>query len=1036
MSSTSFQVYNASAGSGKTHTLVKEYLTILLTDDVLHPFKHILAVTFTNKAVHEMKERILLHLNAFSEETVLQDPSPMFTALCDALHIDADTLRKRARKVLKHILHNYAFFDVVTIDTFNHRILKTFAYDLRLPSNFEVALDTGLLLEEAVDNLIYKAGEDELLTKTLVDFAVEKADDDKSWDIALDLKKTAQLLLEEAHYEHLEQLKGKSLHDFRKLNTDLRAEIRKEEAKLRAGAEAVLHQIEAQQLETSDFLRGTLPNHFKKIAAGELSRLYDNKLGENLAEGKVYTKSLSAAKAERIDALLPELTVAYHQLKKAVFHLKFLQNFYRNTVPLSLLNSIKNELETIKEEQNLVLISEFNSIISKTIAKQPAPFIYERLGEKYRHYFIDEFQDTSRMQWENLKPLIGNALESETLYGKRGTLCVVGDAKQAIYRWRGGKPEQFMNLYRDHNPFYVEKEVISLPRNYRSFDAVVNFNNEFFKHIASLFTHPDHFDLYHNKSAQETNAKKGGAVTLAFMDKETANEEGYCEQVLNYIQQATAQGFSYSDICILTRKRKEGVQVARYLSEQGIRIVSSETLLLKNSPKINFLIHVIRFSLHPNNKEYRMQLLHFLAENKNVGEKHDFFVSFLDDFDALLKNYGFDTATFLQLPFFDAVEYAINAFDIADASDAYLQFFLDEVMDFITRNNGGLSGFLEYWEKKKDTLSITAPKSPDAVQIMTIHKAKGLEFPVVIYPFANTNIYDERNPKLWLPVDENTYGIPNALLNKNKDLRELSDDVAGTYDTLQSKLELDQFNILYVVLTRAVERLYIITKKDVNNKGEEKLNYFSGLFIHYLKEKSLWNAEETEYVFGETEKKSVAKKTEIYTTTIPFLSRPVVKNRFAIVARAGALWDTSKAAATEKGRLIRYLLSKMRYASDVDEVVETAFHEGTLTLQQKKEYRNRLNSVIQHKMLSDYYTSAYTIYNEREIYSRSGVVIQPDRIAIKNDKAIIIMYKTGVFTTDDATQLQRNAGILEEMELTVTGKLLVVINDTVEVITV
>ncbi|MCB0375247.1 MAG: UvrD-helicase domain-containing protein, partial [Sinomicrobium sp.] len=601
MNSTQFHIYNASAGSGKTYTLVKEYLKILFSDDLVHHFKQMLAVTFTNKAVYEMKERILTSLSAFSEDDAVVRPPDMLAALAGELEVSVETLQRRARNVLKHILHNYAFFDIVTIDKFNHRIIRAFAYDLKLPSNFEVALDTVPLLEEAVDNLIYKAGEDTLLTKALVDFAVEKADDDKSWDIAIDLREIAQLLLEENHYEHVEQLRERTLNDFLALGRRLKSTIKKQESAIKAGAESVLELLEANGLEASDFSRGTLPNHFKKMAVLDFNGLYANKLAENLAEAAVYPKTLPEDKAFAIDALLPELSKAYHRLKKAVFNVKFLRNFYKNIVPLSLLNAVRNELEALKEERNMVLISEFNSIISKAIANQPAPFIYERLGEKYRHYFIDEFQDTSQMQWDNLKPLIGNALESETLAGQRGTLYIVGDAKQAIYRWRGGKPEQFIDLYRCQNPFQVEKAVTVLPKNRRSFSEIVAFNNGFFSHISEFLTHPGYRDLYKNRSFQETGDKMGGMVSLSFIAKDDG-DAAYCGEVLRYIRQAVAQGFAYNDICVLTRKRSEGVTVADYLLEQGVKIVSSETLLLKNNPKVDFLINLLLCLLYPHDK--------------------------------------------------------------------------------------------------------------------------------------------------------------------------------------------------------------------------------------------------------------------------------------------------------------------------------------------------------------------------------------------------------------------------------------------------
>lgn len=1030
LNSVTFQIYNASAGSGKTYTLVKEYMKILLGDEQVHRFKQVLAVTFTNKAVYEMKERVIAHLMAFSEEGVQERPPDMLLALAYELNVSVETLHQRAKKVLKYLLHNYAFFDIVTIDKFNHRIIRTFAHDLKLPSNFEVELDTGLLLEETVERLIYKAGTDELLTRALVDFALEKADEDKSWDIAFDLKKIAGLLLEENHYGHVEALKGKTLQDFTGLKQLLRTMIKTREKAIKAGAESVLKLIEANGLEASDFLRGMLPNHFKKMAALQFNGLYNNKLEENLSEGKLYAKTLPEEKATLIDELLPELSAAYQRLKKAVFQVKFLQNFYKNIVPLSLLNAIRNELESLKAEQNVVMISEFNRIISETIAHQPAPFIYERLGEKYRHYFIDEFQDTSGMQWENLQPLISNALESETLSGERGTLCLVGDAKQAIYRWRGGRPEQFIDLYREHNPFQVEKEVRDLPQNWRSFSKVVDFNNRFFNHIAAFLTHPDYRDLYRNKSFQEANDKEGGLVTLSFTDKEEG-DESYCRQALQYIREAVAQGFAYNDICILTRRRSEGVQIAGYLLEQGIKIVSSETLLLKNNPGISFLIHLILCILHPHHKNYRLRVLHFLAEKLQAAEKHDFLERYIKDVEGLWSRYNFEEAAFLQLPFFDAVEYAIDAFELVGASDAYLQYFLDEVMDFEVREGGGPGDFIAWWEKKKDTLSIVAPQVPDAVQIMTIHKAKGLEFPVVIYPFANTGIYREQFPKLWFPVEEAEYGIPHALLNKNKDLCRMGEEAATLYDSFQSKLELDQFNILYVALTRAVERLYIITKKDLNLKREGKPEYFSGLFIDYLKSEGLWDDTRSVYTFGKPAPASSVKMLPTRLETIPFLSTPLAKERLKAVTRAGALWGASETASQE--HLYRYVLSEITYASDLDRALKAASEAGLLPEREIEAFRNTLEAIINHPLLQPYYASPCIIYNERDIYTRTGEVVQPDRLAIHKNKVTIILYETGVSNPEMPLQFRKYDDIMAEMKLRVENKFLVRINDTVEV---
>ncbi len=265
-------------------------------------------------------------------------------------------------------------------------------------------------------------------------------------------------------------------------------------------------------------------------------------------------------------------------------------------MPLTVLNAIQQEIKTIESERDQIPISSFNTIISDEIRNQPAPYIYERLGEKYRHYFIDEFQDTSQMQWENLVPLISNALESEDEQGNMGTLLLVGDVKQAIYRWRGGRAEQFLNLInKETNPFVVEPHISSLETNYRSREELIKFNNTFFTVTSPFLGSPQYNLLFTDGNKQDFNDKVGGYVDLNFikMPKENKDLE-YCNEVLRSIKDARADKYNYADICILTRKRKHGIILADFLIEQNIPIISSETLLLKNNPKVNFLINLLK----------------------------------------------------------------------------------------------------------------------------------------------------------------------------------------------------------------------------------------------------------------------------------------------------------------------------------------------------------------------------------------------------------------------------------------------------------
>ncbi|MGS2763389.1 UvrD-helicase domain-containing protein [Sinomicrobium sp. M5D2P9] len=1049
MSTTTFQIYNASAGSGKTFTLVREYLKLLLASDYPDTYKQILAITFTNKAVNEMKERVINSLREMASENILSSPTDMFDQLREELNIDAPTLHLRAKKVLKRILHNYAFFDIATIDKFNHRLLRAFAHDLHLPVNFEVAIDTVSLLNEAVDRLVYKAGEDELLTRILVDFALEKADDDKSWDISLDLKKIAKLLLEENHYEHIREMENKNLADLKDLASLLKKQIREEEKQLAGNAGTFFTIMETNGLVPEDFTRNSIPNFFRKAEDNALKSIdfQKKKWQEEILSAPLYTKATEKKNPEKtsiIDQLQPEIASLFENTRTLFFHTQFLRNFRSKLIPLSLLNAINQELNYIKESENLMPISEFNRILAGVIKDQPAPFIYERLGEKYRHYFIDEFQDTSEMQWKNLQPLIGNALEGESITGKRGTLLLVGDAKQAIYRWRGGKAEQFIKLYNEEEtPFQVKPKVEPLPVNYRSFDEVIRFNNRFFRHTAAHLSFPEYRDLYENKSHQEVNSKKGGLVNISFLDKESQDiRKEYCEITLQKITTLKQQGYALNDICILTRKKDQGALLAGHLQENSIPVISSESLLLKNHPKIRFLIHLMHYFLQPENREIRLLLLIFLAEKENVEDKHHYLCSGLKDMYPVWNAGNFSPDIFLQRSLYDAIQYAISSFNLNDPSDAYLQYFLDIVLEQVNRHHAGPAEFLSHWEKKKDTLGIVAPEGIDAIQIMTIHKSKGLQFPVVIFPFAETNIYEDRDPLVWFPVNKDTFGIPYALISKNKDLEHLGEYGAEMVAEYDAKLELDSFNILYVALTRAIEQLHIIGKTDTDKSGKENTRSFSGLFIHFLKAEGYWEDGKAIYNFpsgedpGRLQKHTPALSLP-ETPYIPYVSNISERQKFRIITRSGSLWSAGLDKAIETGNIYHSLLARIRYTTDVENVVREAVTSGTIPPAEETKFLEQLQTVTTHQQIGKYFTPVYTIFNEKDIFTVRGETLRPDRIAIdEKGNATILDYKTGSYDKKHEQQLQQYQDILAEMGYTVTEAFLVFIDDEIRIYSV
>ncbi|MEL4306964.1 UvrD-helicase domain-containing protein [Joostella sp. CR20] len=1041
LNSAPFQIYNASAGSGKTFTLVKNYLSILLSNNQQDTFKQILAITFTNKAVNEMKGRVLSNLHEFSEERILEEPSDIFSVLAEELNISPEVLHQRAKKVLTRILHNYAFFDIVTIDKFNHRLIRTFSFDLKLPTNFEVSLDEDALLSEAVNNVIYQAGENKLLTKTLIDFALEKTDDDRSWDIARDLNKIAKLLPKEEYALHIQQLENKSLDDFKALGKQLKTMITELDAEIQKSAEDLLDLFVKKGLERLDFKSGWLYDRLVSISNKKYTHSWESGWFLKIESDPLYTDSLlkkKPAQASIIDELQSRISFDFIKIKESIFQLNFLNNFYKNLVPLSLLSTINIELNKLKKDRNLLLISEFNRLISSAIANQPAPFIYERIGEKYKYYFIDEFQDTSTMQWNNMHPLISNALEAELPSGKTGSLMIVGDAKQAIYRWRGGKAEQFIDLYNEKNPFQALLNVENLPKNYRSFNEIVGFNNSFFNHIAQFLNNPTYQELFAKYSKQELNNKPGGYIDLTFIDpkdNKQSEEDLYCYETYQNIVKSVGRGFKYGDICIITRSRKNGVSIANYLVEREIPIISSETLLLKNDKKVAFLCDLLAHFNQPADAEIHLKILEFLAERNKIENRHAYFSEGIHHLNDVFSAENFNANYFLQLPLYNAIEYAINAFNLVDEDEAYLQFFLDEIMAFSQNNNNSISSFISYWEQKKDKLSIVAPSSSDAVQIMTIHKSKGLEFPVVIYPYADTDIYYEREFNMWFPVAKELFGIDYALFSSKSVLENINQTGKQFIDEHKEQQELDNINLLYVTLTRAVEQLFIICKKDITAKGVENTKTFAGMFINYLKARQLWSDSQHHYTIGNPEKKPTKKKEQkIITTNIPFISNSSFGNTFELVTKSGSLWDTKQKEAIDKGNVYHYLLSKIFYADDVLPVIEEAVSNGVIPKEATATYTQYLENLTQHDALKKYFSTEYTIYNEREIITADGAFIRPDRFVVKNNQLTIIDYKTGSPSEDYIHQINNYAENLATIGYTIEEKLLVFINENIQII--
>ncbi|MBB4801142.1 ATP-dependent exoDNAse (exonuclease V) beta subunit [Flavobacterium nitrogenifigens] len=1050
MQSPSFSIYDASAGSGKTYTLVKEYLKIILSSPKNDAYRNILAITFTNKAVHEMKSRIVGNLSEFAKDEPSSKAYDLMEDIARDTGLSVIKIKTKSQQIIKHLIHNYAAFDISTIDKFTHKVIRAFAHDLNLPMTFEVTLDTENLLVEAVDAIIAQAGEDETLTKLLIDFTMEKTDDDKSWDVSREILDTGRLILNENNRNEILHFQDKTIGEFVEIKTKMQSLCKELEKTNEELAIKAIDLIDKNGIDSKSFSRGTFPNHLESIKNGKF-----NPKNKTFHEFDDIAINKTAKDRALIENIIPELLQILKEVYQNFEKRDFYKAFLKNITPLSLLNTVSNELAKIQSEQNVLSISEFNAIIHREIQNQPAPFIYERLGERYRNFFIDEFQDTSEMQWQNLIPLIDNSLSGLDDLGNKGTLMIVGDPKQSIYRWRGGKAEQFIELSKDVNPFNnPDKQLKHLNTNYRSYSEVIEFNNAFFKLISAEFSNEDYKDLYENHSFQNTNSKKGGYVNISFLPivekTESADEDEVVEKsdlyvlaTLNTIQEVIKQGFEYKDIVILTRKRDQGIAIANYLTEQGVPLLSSETLMIQNAAEVRFIVHLLRYLNNSANLESKANFLYYLASNKDLSMPvHDFialgmsyksekeFENWLLTFDV---SFSFEDVRKKSL--YEAVEIIISKFIFPSEGNAYVQFFLDIVLERDIRNQAGVADFLVFWDKNAEKFSIPSPEGNNAVRIMTIHKSKGLEFPVVIMPFADEDYNRKPKDKLWLDTEEIDLGFPKALVDNSSAVESFGENASAVFNLKKQEELLDNINVLYVALTRAEEQLYVISQSLEARKDGEYPNNMASFFIKFLINEGVYVEEKLNYEFGSKSRLSKISKIVDLVKSIPVVKEVLNPKNIKIAQRESLMWGTHQQEAISYGNIVHEILAFVKDKSDIDLAVAKSLENGLITYDQVDKVMQTLKEIVNHPELTICFNGNDTVLNEQTIVQKEGRILKPDRVVfLENKEALLLDYKTGAVNAKYQQQIQEYQDAIEDLGYKVLKKALVYIGAEIEVV--
>jgi ATP-dependent helicase/nuclease subunit A len=916
-----FRIYSASAGSGKTYQLTKEYLKLALGypqpadptgERRFNPsyFKNILAITFTNDAAGEMKERIVSALRRFAQDdegktdallTEVAAELAQEQQLPAALNTPAEwqrEVRQRAAATFRLVLYHYADFGVSTIDSFVQRIVTAFTRELGLPATFEVELDTDSVLRSAVAALLDKVNRDpqsKLLSQTLADYALGQAEEGRSWNKLPDeLLNFGRALFNESVHEAVAQLGQKTMADFRALDQEIRTRQRATEEAVQTASGRALAVLAAGGIEAEHLASGSsgIYGHFTKwerwLSPPEKDALFPTATArKTIDNGKWWSdKGKKAGLVPAIEAAQPELEAAFQELLELrLAHLPgyvllgALQPFLFHASLLSELNKL---VEEISRERNVVLISEFNRRIAAIVLTEPVPFIYERLGEKYRHLLIDEFQDTSVLQWNNLLPLVENAVANG------GLSLAVGDAKQAIYRWRGGELEQILRLYQGDTPALAARarnadmrqllegryytlqgtlEPRSLAVNYRSEPAIIGFNNEFFTYVrersvgdelvAGIFEdgfqqevpggiptagdQPGHVELlFTNKDAP---ARRYAPTLGRYLDEPLPGyaaeavldyNESTCYLALQLVEQALVEGYHLRDVAVLCRTRGQSRLLAKFLKERGFPIISADSLALQFAEVVNLLVAIMRVLHQTGDTLARAEALLLVdkvvrrlpptpARARHIAEVANDKETGAPFFDEL-RSLGFDVDEHKtgNLGLYELAERLIGIFGLlgANAESDYLFRFMDLTLEFSLKHGNNLGSFLTYWDERKSALSINAPGGTDAITITTVHKAKGLAYGLVIVPFADWTLVPRTDTMLWGRLETAAKPLPDLPDVAVVRLnKSLSYTPLAEQDTEErEKTLLDGLNTLYVAFTRPRHRLYIISKAPAEAK--------------------------------------------------------------------------------------------------------------------------------------------------------------------------------------------------------------------------
>ena len=1031
-------VIKASAGSGKTHRLTGEYLRLLFSTP--HAYRHILAVTFTNKATEEMKSRIVEELHRLSEG----EKSDYLKALSEEFRLSETQVRQQARHILETILHDYSAFAISTIDKFFQQTMRAFTREMGLSGGYNVEVDDSAYLPEVIDTMLFELDKPENaeLAQWLLAFMKDKIESNKGWSIKKDIQELASEIFNEK-YKSLSHSDKEKIHDkvyladYKRALTKI---VRDFENELNAIGKKGANLIHRFGLEYADFKggRNSAFSHFVKWANGDIKEptaTFIN-LADNL-DGWT-TKTTPPEKCAAIEAVY--FDGLNEQVKAAITLFENSTPYYSATAVLNyfftlgILNDVQHRLQQLQQDENILFLSDTTELLNNIIADSDSPFIYEKTGTRLTHYMIDEFQDTSAMQWNNFRPLIRESLAHNNFN------LIVGDVKQSIYRWRNSDwrlleervPADFLpDSIREH----------ALDTNWRSDANIVHFNNALFTLAARLLqgdynrametVSDDAFKQYASgkindayaqvfQHVPEKNGANGGKVDIVFLDTEEDWKALALERLPRQIEQLQDEGFRLKDIAILVRTNGEAVEIAETLlkykethadSRYRYDIISNEALVIGNAQSVKAVVALLRWFRNRNDHTKKMLAVYEFYRFHRRVSPDEALQSFLGkteiDFPDTIASQLNDIS---YLPFYEMIEafFALSKDVLNEKENAYVQAFLDIALKFSTNALSDLDNFLNWWDEKGYRKTLFSPDGQDAIRLVTIHKSKGLGFGAVIMPFAEWNI--DHNPHhrniIWCRPETAPFNglgaVPVRYGNK------LIDTIFWK-DYLEEKLftYIDNLNLLYVAFTRAKHRLMVFAPKPDDKKQDSIKTTADVLWMsvsnsrffltdndaHLIQLESHFQQWDDEAIFSlgnaETFVQKEAPPSEPPLKTVQWQSIPFDNRLKLRLNSIGYFTDNGK---RDYGTLMHDIVSRVETLADIPHAVEREILAGELSVEEKERTVRELTDFLSLPEVADWYSGKYTVLNEMQVLHPRFGFSRPERVMLGKNKAIVVDY--------------------------------------------